>query len=97
MDSFSVDNNQQIQVLVKSLKGGTNIINIDFNAKVSVLKKEIAKIDKIPESQQRLVCGNKTLMTVKRGKEQTIQDYNIQNNSQITMIQRLKGGEPSSP
>ena len=75
------------QIFVKTLTSRTMSFDVDSSNKVSKLKEQIALAEGIPSDQQRLVyCGEQL------EDERTLADYNVQKETTIHLILRLRGG-----
>ncbi len=74
-------------LVVKSLTGKK--INLKVNVWTTVLElmSMVQASEGIPIEQQRLIFGGKNLRT-----EFTMSDYNIQRDSELTLVLRLRGG-----
>jgi ubiquitin len=76
-----------MQVFVKTLTGKDMTVDVDPTMTVEQLKKQIASTEGIAEGEQRLIYGGKQLED-----SQTLQDYNIEPDSTIHLVLKLKGG-----
>jgi len=79
---------QQMQVFVKTLTGKDMTLNVYPTMMVEHLKKQISATEGIQESDQRLIYGGKQLED-----GQTLQDYNVEPDSTIHLVLKLKGGK----
>lgn len=79
--------NTTIQVFVKDLKNKTLTLSIPKDAPVLALKEQIAQKTGLPIDQQRLHFAGKQLEN-----QHSIQVYNIQQESNLHLSLRLKGG-----
>lgn len=80
-----------MQVFVKTLTGKDMTIDVEPTMMVEHLKKQISAIEGIQESDQRLIYGGKQLED-----GQTLQDYNVEPDSTIHLVLKLKGGKRKS-
>jgi large subunit ribosomal protein L40e len=81
-----------IQMFIKTLTGQTLTLNLNSGANVGFVKKKIHDQTGVPANQQRLVFVGKQLED-----DRTLADYNIQNESTLSMVLRLRGtGNPSA-
>jgi len=76
-----------MQIFVKTLTGKTITLDVEGGSSIQDIKQKIAEKEAIPADQQRLIFGGKQLEDTS-----TLNDYNIQNDSTIHLVLRLRGG-----
>jgi ubiquitin len=76
-----------MQVFVKALTGKNITLEVNPEDTIERLKQKIQEREGIPPSEQRLIFSGKQLEDNK-----TIQDYNIQKDTTIHLVLRLRGG-----
>ncbi len=75
------------QIYVKTLQGKSITIDVNDTDTIDSLKEKISDKEGIPKDQQRLIFSGKQLED-----DRTIGDYNIDADSSINMVLRLRGG-----
>ena len=77
-----------MQVFVKTLTGKTISVECEPDESIESLKAKIMEKEGVPPDQQRIIFGGKQLDSLK-----SLSDYDIEDDSTITMVLRLRGGE----
>ena len=76
------------QIFVKSINGKTRTVDVSANESISSIKQKIQEKEGIDPGEQRLIFGGKNLDDNK-----TLSDYNINSESTIHLVLRVRGGK----